>query len=108
MKKKNSINNKWKYLNAITAEISQIDIDWYNCWSWYADAYKTKEGWCIACQIVSKKYGEALMCNKMAVKDAIIGILSFHKGLWVQGEIYHNDFCEEVHLPGRGILGDME
>ena len=23
-------------------------------------------------------------------------------------KIYHNDFCEEVHLSTRGILGDME
>lgn len=25
------IDKKWKYLNPITAEITQVDINWYNC-----------------------------------------------------------------------------
>ena len=84
-------------------------------------AYKTKLGWCIVGPIVSNKNGEALRCNRIEVKDAITGkLLSHHfvkdpgyKMRDIGGEemlrkIYHNDFCEEVHLSTIGVLGDME
>ena len=41
-------------------------------------AYKTKLGWCIVGPIVSNRNGEALRCNKIAVKDAITGKLLLH------------------------------
>ena len=36
-------------------------------------AYKTKLGWCIVGPIVSDKNGEALRCNRIAIKDTITG-----------------------------------
>ena len=128
-----------KIVNPITAEIIQDDdieggmLNGANCLKALEPvemitsqdggsyAYKTKLGWCIVGPIVSNKNGDALRCNRTAVKDAITGkILSdyFVKDLGYNmrdigveemfRKIYHNDFCEEVHLSTRGILGDME
>ena len=84
-------------------------------------AYKTKLDWCIVGSIVSNKTGEVLRCNRIAVKDAITGKLLSHHFVKNPGykmrdigveemfrKIYQNDFCEEVHLSTRGILGDIE
>ena len=84
-------------------------------------AYKTKWGWCIVAPIVSDKNRKALRCNRLTVKDAITrNPLSHHfvkypgyemRDIGVEEmfwKIYQNDFCEEVHLSTRGILGDME
>ena len=62
-----------------------------------------------------------MRCNKIAVKDATTGKLLSHYFVKDPGykmrdigveemfrNIYQNDFCEEVHLSTRGILGDIE
>ena len=41
-------------------------------------ACKIKLGWCIVGPIMSNKNGEALRCNRLAVKDAIAGKLLLH------------------------------
>ena len=128
-----------KIVNPITAEIIQDDdieggmLNGANCLKALEPvemitsqdggsyAYKTKLGWCIVGPIGSNKNGEALRCNRIAVKDAITGKLLSHHFVKNPGykmrdigveemfrKIYHNDFCEEVHLSTRGILGDME
>ena len=120
---------KWKYLNPITAEMIHDDdigvgmLIGPNCMKALEPveiigsqdggsyAYKTKLGWCIVGPIGSNKNGEALRCNRIAVKDAITGkLLSHHfvkdpgykiKDIGVEKmfrKIYHNDFCKEVHL----------
>ena len=131
---------KWKYLNPITAEITQNDdievgmliganymkalelAEITASQDGGSYAYKTKLVWCIGGPIVSNKNGEALSCNRIAVKDAITRkSLSYHfvkdpksckmRDIGVEDmfrKIYQNDFCEEVHLPNRGILGDIE
>ena len=84
-------------------------------------AYKTKLGWYIVGPIVRRKNGEALNSSRIAVKDAITGKLLSQYFVKDRGykmrnivveeifkKIYQNDFCEEVHLSTRGILGDME
>ena len=84
-------------------------------------AYKTKLGWCIVDPIVSNKNGEALRCNKIAVKDTFSGKLLSHHFVKDPGykmrdigveemfrKINQNDFSEDVHLSTRGILEDMD
>ena len=85
------------------------------------EGLKTKLGWCIVGPIVINRNGEALRCNSIAVKDAITGKLLSHHFVKDTGykmrdigveemfrKINQNDFCEDVHLSTRGILGDME
>ena len=84
-------------------------------------AYKTKLGWCIVGPIVNNKDEEGWSCNRIAVKDAITGKRFSHHFIKDPGykmrdvgveemfrKIYQNDFCQEVHLSTRGILGDIE
>ena len=87
---------KWKYLNPITAELTQDDdievgmLIGINCMKALEPveiiasqdrgpyAYKTKLGWCIVGPIVNNKSGEVLKCNRIAVKDPITGKLLSH------------------------------
>ena len=84
-------------------------------------AYRTKLVWCIVGPIVSDKNVEPWRWDRIAVKNAITGKhLSHHfvqdpsykmRDIDVEEilrKIYQNEFCEEVHLSTRCILGDME
>ena len=82
-------------------------------------AYKTRLGWCIFRPVVSDKNGEALRCNRIAVKDAITGKLLSHHFAKDPGhemrdidvkemfrKICQNDICDDVDLSIRCLLGD--
>ena len=82
---------KWKYLNRITAEITQDDdikvdmlvgalelVKITASQDGEPYVYKTKLGLCIIGPIVSNKNGKALSCNRIVVKDAITGKLLSH------------------------------
>ena len=85
-----------KIVNPITAEIIQDDdieggmliganclkalepVEMITSQDGGSYAYKTKLGWCIVGPIVSNKNGDALRCNRTAVKDAITAKLLSH------------------------------
>ena len=111
---------KRKYLNPITAEIMQDDdievgmllgasymkalepVEIIASQDGEAYAYKTKLGWCIVGDAITGKLLSHHFVKDPGYKMRDIGVEEMCR------KIYENDFCEELRLSTRGILGDIE
>ena len=91
---------KWKYLDSVKSEITQIDDIEIVSRGWSLSklfpekggpyAYQLKLGWCIIGPIQNVGHQNSLKCNSVAVKDASTGKLSRHHFL-----MYYDCFNEK-------------